>query len=246
MTGMPSPSPSAASLFFEFPGFPRKSGWRAGFTTLGCNGSLDPILPPLGWTGLPIHHLTQRHGNRVLVAGPEQRGKENLGEGDGLVTALRGTILTVATADCVPIVIFDPERGAGGVLHAGWRGTRARIARAGVDTLNLEFGCRREEILAFIGPSIGHCCYQVNRDVLEAFQESGFPLAGLVREDADATFLNLGEANLRDLVAAGVRSERIHAAGGCTRCHPALFPSYRREGAGTGRILTFLGSARES
>jgi YfiH family protein len=231
------------SLFLEVAGFPGVRGWRAGFTTLRSGGSLEPILPILGWVGSPIFRLTQRHATQVLVVRPQDSATSTFGEGDGLATSRRGVILVVVSADCVPIVLFDPEHGAGAILHAGWRGTKSRIGREAVSVLRREFLSRPQQLRALLGPSIGRCCYRVGPEVLEAFWGSGYAPEGLVRAVEGSTFLDLQEANRRDLVEAGMDPGRIQRVDRCTSCLPDLFPSYRRDGPGAGRILTFLGSS---
>ena len=246
MTTPATSSPPSGPLWLEVTGFPGVAGWRAGFTTLRAGGTLDPVLPMLGWPGLPVFRLIQRHGTQINVVGPQDDPHHPPREGDGLATARRGVVVAVASADCVPIVLFDPRRCAGAVLHAGWRGTRSQIAREGVAILGRCFGSRPEDLRAMLAPAIGKLCYRVGKDVLEDFAAAGHDLDGLVLETGDGTFLDLVEANRRELAGAGLSPARIHAAGLCTHCLPGLFPSYRRDGPGTGRILTFLGSEPES
>jgi len=229
----------------EVPGFPGSEGWRAGFTTRRAGGEMPGVLELLGWSGLPVFRLTQKHGAEIVAIAPgdePERGRS----GDGLVSDHRGIVMAVASADCVPIVLFDPIRPAAAVLHAGWRGTRARIGRAGVEALRRRYGSSPAALRAMIGPAIGKCCYRVGSEVVEEFRHSGHPIEVLVHPDGDGGFLNLPEANRRDLAEAGVSPENIRSADLCTRCLGGLFPSFRRDGAGAGRILTFVGSQREA
>lgn len=226
-------------LWTEMGALPK--GWRAGFTTRRAGGNLDGVLPLLGWTRHPIFRLRQRHGSRVLaIAGADIPDPHP--EGDGLVTSRRGIVLAVASADCVPIVLFDPDREAGAVLHAGWRGTCSRIAQEGVRALAERFSSQPAKMIALIGPAIGACCYRVGADVEEAFRDAGHDLKGLWRQDGETAFLDLPGANRRQLMGAGLDPDRVRAVEQCTHCLPERFPSYRREGPGAGRILTFLGS----
>jgi purine-nucleoside/S-methyl-5'-thioadenosine phosphorylase / adenosine deaminase len=240
-----APTPSGP-LWLEITGFPGTTGWRAGFTTLRAGGSLEEILPMLGWRGLPVFRLAQRHGNRVIVIGPQDDPSLPAGEADGLATRRRGAVLAIASADCVPIVLFDPRRGAGAVLHAGWRGTRSRIAREGVTALAQNFGSRPEDLRAMLAPAIGSGCYCVGADLLNDFRSTGHNLEGLILKTGEGMTLDLVEANRRQLEEAGMAAGQIQSVGLCTHCLPQLFPSYRRDGPGTGRILTFLGSEPES
>jgi len=246
MPGFQRPLPPSGPLWLEVTGFPGADGWRAGFTTRRAGGDLSAVLPMLGLPELPVFRLTQLHGTRIISVGPEDALRPPFPEGDGLATSRRGIFLAVASADCVPIALFDPVHSAGAVLHAGWRGTRSRIVQSGVELLQRSFGSRPESLRAMIAPSIGSCCYRVGRDVLKEFQAAGHELDGLWREEGDGGFLDLPGANRRALLDSGLDPARIHSSGLCTHCLPTLFPSYRREGAGVGRILTFLGSSAAS
>jgi YfiH family protein len=226
----------------EVPGFPGREGWRSGFTTRRAHGEMNGVLDLLGWTGLPVFRLEQRHSTEIVpIAAGEAADRRR--QGDGFTSERRGIVLAVASADCVPIVLFDPDRPAAAVLHAGWRGTCSRIARAGVDAMRRLYGSSPAALRAMIGPAIGSCCYRVGTDVIEQFRSAGHPLDVLLREDGEGGYLNLSEANRRDLSETGLPPEHIRSAELCTRCLAGLFPSYRREGAGAGRILTFVGSA---
>ena len=236
-------TPASGPLWMEITGFPGREAWRAGFTTRRAGGVLTGVLPLLGWEGLPVLRPDQRHGNRVIAVDATGAIPNSPPEGDGLATSRRGIVVAVASADCVPLVLFDTVRGAGAVVHAGWRGTRSRIASEGVALLGRAFGSRPEELMGLLGPAIGPCCYRVGQDVVREFLSAGYPDKSLFRRDGEGFFLDLAEANRSDLMAAGVPSAHIRATGLCTRCLPGLFPSYRRDGARAGRILTFLGSS---
>lgn len=241
----PPPPPPSGPLWLEVTGFPGTDGWRAGFTTRRAAGDLSGVLPMLGLQGLPVFRLSQIHSARVITVGPGDQ-PSTAPEGDGLVTSRRGVVVAVASADCVPIALFDPVQCAGAVLHSGWRGTRSRIVRAGVEALRNKFGSRPEHLKAMLAPSIGPCCYRVGSELLEEFRATGHSLDGLWRAEGDGGHLDLPGLNRLALLESGVDPARIYASGLCTHCLPTLFPSYRRDGAGTGRILTFLGSSLTS
>jgi purine-nucleoside/S-methyl-5'-thioadenosine phosphorylase / adenosine deaminase len=233
-----------SGLYLHLPGFPSVGGWDCGFTTLRAAGSLDAVLPFLGWSALPTYRLAQVHGRRIVPidstvddAGPRR-------EGDGLATRSRGIVMAVAAADCVPVVLFDPERQAGAVVHAGWRGTVAGIVGEAISTLRDRWGSRGRDLMALIGPSIGGCCYQVGNDVLEAFHRAGIPEEGVVLPREGSFRLDLAAANRWLLLQSDLLPERVFLGGLCTFCRDDLFPSFRRQGPGAGRLLAFLGSSR--
>ena len=154
-------------------------------------------------------------------------------ECDGLITNTPGVALWVFTADCTPILLHDPVTGAVGAVHAGWRGTAARIAAKAVEAMTREFGCRPEDIHAAIGPNIGPCCFQTDADVPQAMLEAvGEDAQRHIRFRDGKYYVNLKEINRLILQSAGV--ENIAVSNACTACSPELFWSHRRTGTQRG------------
>jgi hypothetical protein len=186
--------------------------------------------------------------------------------GDGMVTDTPGLLVTVQTADCLPIILVDQKRRALGVFHAGWRGTVKRIVEKGVGAMRKHFGSDPRDLLAAIGPGVHGCCYEVGEEVRTKF-EAQFAYAGsLFRElkESDPVrekypllfltarapghselpvklFLDLVEANRRQLLDAGVLAKNIDAAAPCTACHTELLFSFRAEKGVTGRLMAAAG-----
>lgn len=186
--------------------------------------------------------------------------------GDGLITATPGLVLAVQTADCLPVILVDAKRGAVGVFHAGWRGTVKRIVEKGVGEMRRWFGTSPRDLRAAIGPGVHACCYKVGDEVRVKF-ESQFDYAGElfhevkesdpVREKypllfltarapghselPTSLFLDLVEANRRQLLAAGVPAKQIAASELCTSCRTDLLFSHRAENGKTGRMLAAAG-----
>jgi YfiH family protein len=165
--------------------------------------------------------IRQIHSDIVVEAG------SGVSEGDALVSD--GRLVGVRTADCVPILLADPRSRAVAAIHAGWRGTAANIVARAVQVLITSYHARPEEVLAAIGPSIGHCCYEVGPEVAEKFGPAGI---GRVH-------LDLPGENARQLRAAGVGD--VWKAGACTFCEASRYYSYRREKERTGRMLSWIG-----
>jgi polyphenol oxidase len=211
----------------------------------------------------PLITLRQIHSDRIhfVHANP----KEPL-TGDGLITATPGLLLSIQTADCLPIILVDPKRHAVGVFHAGWRGTVQRIVEKGVGEMFRQFGTRPRDLMAAIGPGIGGCCYEVGEEVRLKFESQFEYAASLFREVKDSDpvrekypllfltarapghselpkriFLDLVEANRRQLLAAGVPTKNIDALDLCTNCHTDLLFSYRAEKGKTGRLMGVVG-----
>ncbi len=192
--------------------------------------------------------LEQVHGKRVVELGPGRSldpvaWKRLRASGyayhraDGAACPRPGPVLCVLTADCLPLALYHP-RGAGALLHAGWRGTIYNIAGHGVRSLCKMVKAEPGEVSAVIGPGIGPCCYRVDRERARLFREVFGNSQGVVIEGRDGTFLDLRTANLVNLQKAGVRPERIAVLDVCTCCREEYF-SHRREGR-TGRQGAFL------
>lgn len=185
----------------------------------------------------------QVHGTDILVADGRLTLDEWVEEGrkgyDGLLINLKGRkgwAAAVYTADCVPVLLYDGKLKVACALHAGWKGTAAEIARRGVETMVQSHGSKVSDISAAIGPSIGHCCYQVDSAVYNVFRLYPWKKE-LFREDGERWRLDLKEANRRQLMESGVPEENIGVANFCTACRQDMFYSYRLEGS-TGRMVS--------
>lgn len=198
-----------------------------------------------------LTRLEQVHGNRVVVIrradpGNEEHGPKNDSSwprADILVSDDAEVALAVQVADCVPLLLADPVTGAVAAAHAGWRGTALDVAGTAVAALVSEFGARASDLRVAQGPSIGPCCYTVGEELLDEFGRGGYA------EDATRWFSTDGDGRLRldlwlanrdQLLRAGVLPENISQARLCTASHPGVFPSYRRDGRGTGRIAAVI------
>jgi len=189
-------------------------------------------------------HLT--HSTDVFAVTTADGGRA-LGRGDAMITADPGVYLSMRFADCAPILLHDPVRGAVGLAHAGWRGTVKNVAGAAVQAMVSELGCSPRTMTAVVGPAIGPCCYQVGEEVIEAvetaFSQKGLEGDGVTpllrgRNGRRAHF-DLWEANRRQLAAAGVG--RVVVAGLCTACRTGRFFSHRAERGHTGRFGVVIG-----
>lgn len=163
------------------------------------------------------------------------------GEGDALVTAEPGPVLTVTVADCAPVYLLDPVRRAVGLAHAGWRGTVAGAAPAALAEMARLFGTRPRDCLAVIGPCIGPCCYEVDDMVIRPLAARTPRWREAVRERAGGRWaLDLKAANAAILAEAGVPERNIFRSAYCTACRRDLFYSHRGEGGVTGRMAAVI------
>jgi len=196
------------------------------------------LLRAVGLEGRQWMYLHQVHGARVVRA-----PWEGTPEADAGLANEPGFIVGVETADCLPLLLVDPEEHRVAAVHAGWRGTAARVAARAVEALRAA-GSRPEYLLGALGPSIGPCCYEVGDELRAAFGDEG---AELFRPGPRGRpHLDVRAANRRQLVAAGLRLERIEDVDECTYCRADLYHSYRRNGPGAGRMLSYVGFARSA
>lgn len=187
----------------------------------------------------------QTHEDKVLhldasfldLNDEEKRGR--LHGVDGLVTSLESVCIGVSTADCVPVLFYDPQKKVVGAAHAGWRGTVKHIASKTVAVMS-DYGCNPEDIKVAIGPSISQTHFEVGDEVVAAFAEAGFDSGCLVMRNSQTgkAHIDLWEANRIDLINSGVLAENIEIAGICTVEHNNDFFSARTLGIKSGRIIS--------
>lgn len=201
----------------------------------------DAILP------YPVIQGHQVHWNQVAVVDRPGMTREELEGYDAFVTNKPGVAIGVRTADCVPILIYDPVKQAIAAVHSGWKGTILHIAQGVIMAMRQEFGTRAENLKVVMGPAIGPDSFQVGEEVAEKFKASGFPmdLVWSFRGPSDGSpmsgghHIDLFKANRWLLEQAGVPTGNIQEAGIDTYTTPAYF-SARREGFDCGRIINSI------
>jgi len=179
----------------------------------------------------------QVHGARVVKVAAADAGsgalsfESSVRSADALITDVPGLPLGMLTADCLPVLIFDPLNKAVAAIHAGWRGSREGIIGNTLRLMKDSFETRPEDVFVEIGPSIGKCCYRVSGDFQDIFP-------GYVFEGAGGLFFDLSRFNKEALLNCGVKPRRINDSGLCTSCLERDFFSYRRENNKAGRMLS--------
>jgi purine-nucleoside/S-methyl-5'-thioadenosine phosphorylase / adenosine deaminase len=180
-----------------------------------------------------LHFLKQVHGSAIRRA-----PWAGTPEADAALAEDPGLLLGIETADCLPLLIVDPRRRVAAAAHAGWRGTAQGVASVAARAL-IDSGSDPAHLVAALGPAAGPCCYEVGEEVRDAF---GAGAEGFFRPGPRGRpHLDVPAANRAQLLAAGLRAEAIHRVDECTLCQPDLYHSYRREGAGGGRMVSFVG-----
>ena len=225
------------------------------------------IASSLGFAAEDVVGLHQEHTDRIIIADKETCGlftatnKKNfeppsavhcplitdrcaLGEGaDALVTNIRGLLLSVRTADCVPVLLYDAKNGAIGAVHAGWRGTFLQIAAKTIRRMTALYSTSPADVKAAIGPAIGACCYEVGEDLHEKFRkEHGKSIDVFFRiKKGKKPHCDLSAMNKSFLIEAGIPENGIDMSELCTMCNPDLFFSHRRSGLKRGSMAAFIG-----
>ncbi|MDQ7799049.1 MAG: peptidoglycan editing factor PgeF [Candidatus Edwardsbacteria bacterium] len=156
-------------------------------------------------------------------------------QADGLMTDRSDVVLTIHTADCLPIYLASSDRRYLALVHAGWRGTAANFAAKAVDVFCGEYGLSPRELVAAIGPGIEAGCYQVDRDVA-----GRFPPEHARPENNGKWLLDLRSTNRDQLLSSGMKPCNIYVSDFCTKCRPDMFHSYRREGKLKGKMIAFM------
>ncbi len=256
-------------VFFQSDGMTAAGGAVHGFSTrrggvsegmweslnLGTSRGDDPdhvrenyrrFFAAIGADGGKIAMTNQVHGGVVrcvttadLHADPYDKVSY---EADGLMTDLPGVTLVVYSADCIPILFYDPVRRVVAAVHAGWRGTAAGIATAAVGRMRDVYGCDPRDILAAVGPGIGPDCFETHEDVPNAMTAalSTCVLKHIKIKENGKFSVDLKAINAMRLEQAGLEADHIAVSDICTACRPDLFWSHRKLGTNRGSMAAAI------
>ena len=180
--------------------------------------------------------------NIVVITKPKnswltKRENHAIEDCDALITNQKNIMLTIMTADCVPILLFDTKQKVIAVIHAGWKGTEQKITLKTVKKMRQIFNSDPKDIIAGVAPSIGKCCYEVDWNVAKNFQniENSYDNKG------EKQMLDLPYINKIQLLHAGLKKENIEMSNVCTACEVESYFSYRKEQGCSGRFMSILG-----
>ena len=259
-------------VYYSFPAFEAVEGVRHGFSTrLGgvsegifasmnlsftrgddsaaVRENFDRFCAAIRVNAEDVVISAQTHTANVKIVTAEDRGRgitreKEYTDVDGLITGDPNVVLCTQYADCVPLFFVDPVKRVVATSHAGWRGTAAGIAAVTVSKMVAEYGCDPADILAGIGPSIGHCCFEVDTPVYDAFcQVEVFDDTCYTDNGGDKYHIDLWQVNRNWMRKAGLLPEHITVTDLCTRCHPDLFWSHRKTGNDRGSLAAFIALA---
>ena len=224
---------------------------RHAFTTRqgGMGARTGGIRTPDDWQAVAGHFgiafdrvitVHQVHGDEIVVVDANGYRDVRNRKADALVTDAPGVAVGVETADCVPVLLFDPGAPAVGAVHAGWRSTVRKIVQKAVLRMQHQYGADPSRMVAAIGPAIGPECYEVDEPVMGPLrQEFPFWKDVAAARGNGRWSLDLVKTNRFELIAAGLKERNVHSLGLCTSCRRDLFYSFRAEGR-TGRMLSVI------
>lgn len=222
---------AGGSPLIQAPAFVQESWLCHGFGFQGI--TIEAYAEALQLSRIHLPKMDQRHTDQILFDGEE-------GVGDARVTDRPHLLVHVRTADCLPVLICDPERRAVAVVHAGWRGTAARLVQKTLRAMKERYGTDFSKVKVAIGPAIGGREYQVGIEVVAVFEKAGlFPGPWCQDQDRDHWHLDLAYANRFLLREIGVRSDNLYLSLACTKSDPR-FASFRRDGKKRGEQVHFM------
>lgn len=205
----------------------------------------EALCEQLGMDAKNIIMPHQTHGTEIRVIGPEflelsSNSRRMVLEGvDALMTSVRGVCIGVSTADCIPVLLYDIDSHAVCAVHAGWRGTVARIVQKAVKEMHIVFGTNAANLKAVIGPGISLDSFEVGDEVFDSFSEAGFDMQKISCRK-NKWHIDLPECNRIQMLESGVGADNIYSCGICTYENVADYFSARRLGTESGRIFNAI------
>ena len=198
------------------------------------------FLNSLGIGKKVLFRVTQVHGNHVYVLKDSgiPVGEGGSCEADAIITHILDCPIVVLTADCVPIIIYDPIKHVVGIVHAGRLGTQKRILTNTIEALSREYQSNPKDLIMGMGPAIRGCCYELDETCALPFAKKNLLCSEFINKTGENKFfLDLPKVNRFEGYEAGVLMENIYTDGPCTSCDNRRWYSYRKEGK-TGRLIT--------
>ncbi len=197
------------------------------------------------WQKCVLSHQTHTTNIRIVTEADAGKGiicERDYDDVDGLITNVKGLTLVTQFADCVGLLFYDPVKRVAAASHAGWRGTVGMIGKKTVELMKKHFGCDPKDICAGIAPSIGPCCFEVDKPVYDEFiKMSGIDLDRIIKDDGNGKYhIDLWETNRQTLILAGLDPEKISVTDLCTKCLHGDFFSHRYTKGERGNLAAFI------
>lgn len=216
------------------------------------------ITDELGFDFSSTYALKQTHSDHIIKIDNSNKDKTTIAEhfgflagkrgcndfyiGDAMITNLRGILMSIRIADCVPVVFYDGASNCAGISHCGWRGTKSGLAVKTMKALIREYGAASGNIKVFIGAAVGGCCYHVGKELLDAFRiDMGSWTKDYFLSENGKLTCDLKNINKAALLAAGIREDNILVSPDCTCCKEEDYYSHRRTGLQRGSMAAFAG-----
>lgn len=221
-------------------------GVTAGIFSFDSGFSIDEIiknrknfLNPLNIDLNSLVLMEQMHGDNIEIIDYRQRGagaldqKTKIKATDGLITNTTNAALGIFTADCLPVLFFDPVKNVIGAVHAGWKGVLNEICVKMINKFSQFYHSKPEDLIVYLGPGIGGCCYEVSQcddKRFEQYKKIFNSNSEVIKEKNNLIYLNLKKAVEKQLLSVGIRLANLEISSICTYCDQRNFPSHRREG----------------
>ena len=191
-----------------------------------------------------IASARQTHSSNVQVV-TKDNINDDFAETDGLITSLKNVALVINVADCQGIMLYDPVKHVIGNIHSGWRGTVDMIVVNALEIMVTEYDCRPSDIRAYISPSIGKCCFEVEADVVDMFKSKyknfdKYLIVGGVKNGMQKYYIDTKAINLDNMLNFGLTEENIEVEGICTKCESKIYHSHRAEKDNSGRNISLV------
>jgi len=203
--------------------------------------NMNTLIRDTGLPGIP-HRAVQTHGTNVLVC--RNAGKMHRNQADILI-GIDGAAVAVRVADCVPVLLAEPGAGVVAAVHAGWRGTTGQAVTRAVAAIQ-QHGAKPEKILAFIGPCIKPCCFEIDSSTAKHLSQCCNDGHRFIHYSGNKAHANLAAINAQQLRDAGITPAHIEQVSACTCCNEKRFYSWRRDGKRAGRHLAIVALANAS
>jgi hypothetical protein len=181
----------------------------------------------------------QIHGDSIKYVTEADKGSGanayggSIADVDGFITDKKNVPISIFTADCLSVFVYDPKTPSIGLVHSGWRSSKENIVSKVIKLMQEKFGAQPKDLYAGFGSSIRGCCYEVSKNFKDYFPQT------LVEKNGKF-YLDLAAINKGQLMAAGLKEENIFPPQVCTYCHNDEFFSYRKEGVACGRMMSVM------